>query len=199
VALAITADHGEEFGEHGGWEHGHAVYRELVQVPLLLDLPHASAAAGAVVGTQVRAFDLFPTLLELAGAAVPEDVPARSLLPLASAGAGQASEVASRQDREVVCGHLLDGAYTVGAKGYRDGRFSLVAHDDGRFELYDALRDPAELHDLAPARPETVRALGDLLRRRVAEAERLAAAIPSEAVPVDAGTEEALRGLGYVK
>ncbi len=34
--IVLTSDHGEAFGEHGGWEHGHSMYQELLSVPLVL-------------------------------------------------------------------------------------------------------------------------------------------------------------------
>src|SRR5581483_2594103 len=46
--LVVASDHGEEFWEHGGVEHGHTVYDELVRVPLLMRMP-GRLPAGAVV------------------------------------------------------------------------------------------------------------------------------------------------------
>jgi len=37
--VAVLSDHGEEFYEHGGWEHGHSVYRELIAIPLVVKYP----------------------------------------------------------------------------------------------------------------------------------------------------------------
>lgn len=37
--LIVLSDHGEEFYDHHSWEHGHTLYRELVQVPLLIKYP----------------------------------------------------------------------------------------------------------------------------------------------------------------
>jgi len=58
----LASDHGEEFFEHGGFEHGHTLYGELLRVPLAfggLDLPeHASAAA-------MKLSDVGPTVLAL--------------------------------------------------------------------------------------------------------------------------------------
>ena len=48
--VAITADHGEEFGEHGAWEHGHAMYDELVRLPLIVAPPASWQVAPARVG-----------------------------------------------------------------------------------------------------------------------------------------------------
>ena len=36
AVVLITSDHGEEFWEHGGFEHGHTLYDELLRVPMIL-------------------------------------------------------------------------------------------------------------------------------------------------------------------
>ncbi len=77
TVLAVTADHGEEFWDHGAFEHGHALYGELIRVPLLLRAPGVEAIRSDDL---VQHVDLFHTLVELAGAAVPEGSHGRSLL-----------------------------------------------------------------------------------------------------------------------
>ena len=66
---AITADHGEAFGEHGPDPHARTLYVEVTRVPLILlgpDVTPRKVAAPVAVG------DLFPTFLDLAGAPIPE-------------------------------------------------------------------------------------------------------------------------------
>jgi hypothetical protein len=69
TVIVITADHGEEFFEHGGWWHGTSLFEEQIHVPLILKLP-AQKHAGERVPWQVRVIDIAPTLAELAGAPV---------------------------------------------------------------------------------------------------------------------------------
>jgi len=66
TVIAVTSDHGEELLEHGGLSHGHAVWRELVQVPLILAGP--GLPEGVRVRTQVSNRHLAPTLAHLGGA-----------------------------------------------------------------------------------------------------------------------------------
>ena len=70
--VVVTADHGEQFLDHGGWEHGTNLYDELIRVPLLIQAPKS---APGVVDAQVQLIDLFPTLASIVGAAVPKDRP----------------------------------------------------------------------------------------------------------------------------
>ncbi|HUF18512.1 MAG TPA: sulfatase-like hydrolase/transferase, partial [Thermoanaerobaculia bacterium] len=64
--IMILSDHGEGLGEHGEKEHGIFVYRESIQVPLLVKLP-AQARAGESVARTVSLTDVFDTVLETTG------------------------------------------------------------------------------------------------------------------------------------
>ncbi len=66
--IVLTADHGEEFFEHGGWWHGTTLYDEQIHVPLILKLP-GQRLAGTRVPWQVRSLDLAPTLTAALGLA----------------------------------------------------------------------------------------------------------------------------------
>lgn len=65
TVLVVTADHGEELLDHGGWWHGATLYDEVVRVPLLIRLPGAERG-GTRVPWQVRQVDVAPTLAQLA-------------------------------------------------------------------------------------------------------------------------------------
>jgi arylsulfatase A-like enzyme len=78
TAVVVTSDHGEEFLEHGGVEHGHGkVFDENVMVPLIVRPP--GGAAGREVATPVSGADVVPILLKLAGLPRPEGLVGRSL------------------------------------------------------------------------------------------------------------------------
>ena len=65
LVVIVTADHGEEFFDHGGFEHGHTLYGELIRVPLVISGP--GLARGEVRGV-VQHVDLSRGILGLAGA-----------------------------------------------------------------------------------------------------------------------------------
>jgi arylsulfatase A-like enzyme len=75
--IVITSDHGEEFGEHGsvGW-HSHALFDELLRVPLIVKYPE-SRHAGVVVETQVRVSTLPQPSCPPSGCRFPLHSPAR--------------------------------------------------------------------------------------------------------------------------
>jgi arylsulfatase A-like enzyme/uncharacterized membrane protein YbhN (UPF0104 family) len=73
MTIVVTSDHGEEFGEHGGFWHGTTLYDEQVRVPLFVKLPRGRRA-GTTVGHWVQSVDIMPTLLREAGIDIPEGV-----------------------------------------------------------------------------------------------------------------------------
>jgi arylsulfatase A-like enzyme len=82
--VAVVSDHGEEFGEHGLYQHGGAVYEETLRVPLIFRGPGVTAGRHA---TAVSLIDVAPTLLELAGLDPAARQDGVSLAPLLRGGA----------------------------------------------------------------------------------------------------------------
>ena len=64
TVMIITSDHGEEFGEHNNYEHGHSLYNELLHVPLIISGPGISPAT---ITAPVRLLDILPTVQHLTG------------------------------------------------------------------------------------------------------------------------------------
>jgi tetratricopeptide (TPR) repeat protein len=77
--IIVLSDHGEGLGDHGEDEHGVFLYREVIQVPLLVKLP-GNARAGQTISRAVALIDVFPTVLEIAGIAAPGQLDGQSLL-----------------------------------------------------------------------------------------------------------------------
>jgi hypothetical protein len=79
VTVMITADHGEEFLQHGKMGH-EQIYHENLHVPLLVVAP--GLTGGRRVPQVVQSIDLAPTFCDLAGIPPPAGIPGRSLVPL---------------------------------------------------------------------------------------------------------------------
>lgn len=77
VDIVVTADHGEEFHDHGGWWHGETLYQEQIHIPLIAAGP---SFAPSVVSAMTRQIDIAPTLLASAGLTAPAAWEGRSLL-----------------------------------------------------------------------------------------------------------------------
>ena len=77
--IFVTSDHGEGLGDHGEKEHGIFLYREAIQVPLMLKLP-AQQLAGRAVEAPVQHIDIVPTIAAMTGVNAPDAAKGVSLL-----------------------------------------------------------------------------------------------------------------------
>jgi arylsulfatase len=126
--VVLTADHGEEFWEHGGWEHGHCLHDEVIRVPLLVAFPDGRHA-GETVGRPVALLDVMPTVLEVAGLDLPRHIRGLSLLGLLD---GRSGAVAA--DRAMFAEGLAFGPEL---KGIRAGEWLVTFRpEDGSFEEF---------------------------------------------------------------
>lgn len=182
AVVIFLSDHGEGLGDHGESFHGIFLYRESIQVPLLLKLP-GGAFAGTSVSAPVQLSDVFTTVGALLGL---EKLPARpGTLSLAALAAG-----APAPDRRVFAENY--------SPRIRLGWSELRALISEKYhyieaptpELYDVAADPAQLTNLAPQKPPELRAM-------VVETERRRTALRAPAA-VDAETAAKLRSLGYL-
>jgi arylsulfatase A-like enzyme len=149
--VVVTSDHGEQFGEHGLFDHANSLYRPLLQVPLVISFP-SHVPAGMRVSDPVTLVNLPATILDLANITTGDPVlPGRSL----------ADYWRSSQDSEKP-GTPLFSAVSKGinmpewlpvSKGPMQsvvvGGMHYIRNGDGREELYDFEHDVAEVRDLA--------------------------------------------------
>jgi arylsulfatase A-like enzyme len=82
AVVILTADHGEEFWDHGGFEHGHTLYSELIHVPLIIKAPRSAGIEPRTINAQVRVLDTFPTVFDLCELPLQRTFSGRSMLPL---------------------------------------------------------------------------------------------------------------------
>ena len=160
--IVITADHGEEFHEHGGWWHGTTLYEEQIHVPLLVKWPKGKVGAPARVDDHpVRHIDIVPTLLAQAGAPIPAAMQGRDLaVPMARAQRIRAHGLRRRGSRGQRA--ALDPHQHLEADRSQPGQ---SARPPDRGALRD--RDGSE-GDAERRRPERARDGGDAPARRSA-------------------------------
>jgi len=185
--IAITADHGESFGEHFYLSHGAHLYEDNVRVPLLLRVP--GAAGGSRVADQVQNHQLFPTLLRAAGVDVPKGVDVRGL----EATGGDVLLEVRRSDLNV---KFFGDFFDRDQMAIQSWPYKLVLRTTGERELFDLSNDPAELDDLVEREPERSEEL--LAKLRAETARRPPQYSDTERPELRPETEEALRALGYL-
>ncbi len=167
--VVLTADHGEELYDHGGWKHGQTLYEDQIHVPLIVRWDGRIPAGKRLAGT-VRLVDLLPTLIAAAGgrpapAWQGEDLlgalEGRSPLPRLEAFA-QRLQVGPFRAALVLDGRKLmlynrTEPFTP-ADELQAHLYRLNLSRMRGAELYDLRRDPGERHDLlAPAGEEAAR------------------------------------------
>ena len=189
--VVITADHGEEFFDHGKWGHSHALYEELVRVPLILWWP------GRIEGGQsadwiVRHIDLMPTILGVVGATdllEAANLEGTNLWPVIETGGMPPEELPAYSELSGIGGF---------SRSLRLGDMKVIVPVDGGAApvmLFDLSSDPEEDTNLAPVRPELTSTL-------VSESKRIfdgsrARKIEPRRSSLDPATRDRLRSLGY--
>lgn len=202
--VVVTSDHGEQLGEHRPEDlglHGQTLWDTIVRVPLIVRDPRRSDG-GRRVATQVRAVDVMPTILDLAGLAPPvaADAPAplsldgRSLAPVL-AGEEEADRLAFSELRHGKTGRLRSATLRT-----RSHKIHLNAPGGERpgLEFYDLGDDPGEQRDRSrEADRERARLHGEL-QKHVAEVERRGSPWGSAQRTVAPDLKQRLEALGYV-
>jgi len=134
--IVLTADHGEEFWEHGGFAHGHSFHDEVIRVPLMFKLP-GGRHAGRAVDSWVSTTRIGATILDFLK--MKSKFPGSSLLNCVDHDSCSEPTATGRywlSQRSIMGGQL-------GAIGDVEGRVA-VFYIDGAITCYDQSRDPAE-------------------------------------------------------
>jgi arylsulfatase A-like enzyme len=183
--VVVTSDHGEEFLEHGQWEHQRTLYEEVVRIPLVVKGPGLAARREP---EQVSLLDVAPTVLAWAGLPPAPTHAGRSLLmPLAAREAyGETLHTTDATDKLFLRG------------GQRSWKLVLSQPRAGGAPLeewFDLRSDPGETRS-APPRGD----VAEPIRARALERFRgpRRTAPPPATVCLDAEQQERLRALGYV-
>ncbi len=186
--VVLTADHGEEFLDHGGYEHGHAHYDELLAVPLIVR--HGSRIAPASIPVPVSHVDVAPTLCSWANVPPSRGFRGRDLSPLLR---GSTVDDAALVAYGNFWGEPLSSLRASGLK-----LIHTPARDEvlGRVELYRWTDDARERRDLSSVEVDRTRAMQSALGAEIESAvgRRCEAAA---AAPVSPDALQRLHGLGY--
>jgi arylsulfatase A-like enzyme len=138
TVIVVSADHGEAFGEHSEFRHGHELYEELVHVPLFFVVPGQPARTIDAARSQI---DLMPTLFELLGQNPSSAGEGKSFARELLGGAAEPS-------RDVICDLPQDDFNERRRSILHDGWKLISFGDDARFSLFDLGTDPGEKTDL---------------------------------------------------
>ena len=182
TVIVFTADHGEEFLDHGGFEHGHTLYDELVHVPLMIRYPERLEPG--VVSYPVGHADVAPTLCALVGIKPYAEFTGRDLFNL---GGGDPNEHPIYME-----GNFWGAAH----RGWLHNGYKLIV-EPGGLKLYNLNEDPGETRNLSIAeRDRATEMLRDMnLAREAMLARTQGEAAAAQLTPAE---WDRLRSLGYV-
>lgn len=194
--VVFTSDHGEAFGEHGAYFHGHSLFDELIHVPLVVG---GGRVEPKRVPHTVNHFDLYPTLVGLAGGTTPEYVQGAPLLD-------RNGSILADEDRAVFSDidfyspDVSKWATTMVLGKHKVYRYP----QEGGWVLkvFDRESDPSETIDLLESVDATDGTMSRLLakfRKSHKEHSELAREFgPPQWTNSDAATQEELKALGYL-
>ncbi len=167
--LIVTTDHGFLLGEHDFWAKNRMnIYQEIAHIPLFVHDPRRPASHGTRIAALTQTADFAPTLLEVHGAEIPEEMTARSILPLLDG-------------EEKIHDALLFG-YFGGAVNVTDGHYSYHRYppDLARQEIYQYTVMPTHIYEPFP--------VAELAGATLAEPFSFTKGVPLLKVPVKPGS-----------
>lgn len=189
--LVITADHGEEFFEHGEFGHRLNLHDTSLRIPLIFRAP-GHIPAGRVVGEQVGIIDIMPTILSVIGLPPSPEGMGRDLMP---AMRGDSSPPPPAVFSELTGGDLH-------LESYRREEFKIVLDfKQGKLRYFDLLADPAEKKPVADSSDDRLRevlAEFETMREDMSARRRIIPRGLDRTEPMDAEIRQRLESLGYI-
>ena len=140
--VILTADHGEEFQEHGEFLH-RQLYDEVIRVPLLIAIP--GEKRGIVVSALTQAIDVAPTILDLVDLEQEYGFAGKSMLPLLVGDQAKVHDFVLSQWSNMTA--------------VRTQEWKLITVNGLPEELYNLAKDPSELTNVIHSFPDVVNSL----------------------------------------
>lgn len=183
--IIVTADHGEEFLEHGNLGHGENLYEPSVRVPLIVRFPDRRYA-GRVATAPVSNKDIMPTLADILSVAIERPVSGVSLAPHFEEDRAEPADVFLELDRGADWKAVRQGDWKYILRGRR-----------GKELLFDLAHDPGEKDPLHFRERKVAARLRAVLENWM---QQHPVFIARETAPnLDARQREQLRSLGYIR
>jgi len=191
-SLIIAADHGEAFGEHDDWTHGHTLYQETIKIPLIIW--YSKICSNQITSNELAGLiDIKPTILNIVGIKQSEIYQGEDLISLITKKGSLYQQKGSREE-----------IFSEGGKNLRciitSTNWKLIskkARGKIELELYNLEQDPEEKHNVVNLYPEIAKNLQKRLTSRFKEFEKQALK-PGKAT-IDAETRRELKSLGYIQ
>ena len=182
LVLVVTADHGEEFLDHGGFEHNRTLYDEMVHVPLIVKAPGLPPGRRDV---ETESVDLAPTLARAAGATPPAGLAGADIWPELRGTSGGEPWAFAERPGEI---YML-----------RTREWKFISNLEAHHELYHLTTDPHERENVAPFEPDRTREMRNRLAGVLARAYEAGRNVRGQLAPISPRVLSRLKSLGYVR
>jgi arylsulfatase A-like enzyme len=161
--VVLLSDHGEEFFDHSGFEHGHTLFDELIKVPLVFSLPGV-VPENRRVARQARLVDVLPTVLDIMGVRPETHFEGTSLRPLISGDENTDDVKQALLSQPFAYSESI--LYGTEKKSVTVYPWKLIYDTvTGEQMLYNLKHDPCEQRNAVATDPETRRVLEEVLLR----------------------------------
>jgi arylsulfatase A-like enzyme len=151
TVVIVTSDHGEHLGDHLLFFHGCSLYRQVVEVPLVVVCPER-VPAGRAVAESVSLRDLPATVFDLLGLTSDDAFPGRSLSRFWDTGGEKVTQAPLLMETDkpiLLTNQGREPASNGPMKALVAGGMHYIRSGDGSEELYSMRRDPEEQTNLA--------------------------------------------------
>jgi arylsulfatase A-like enzyme len=203
--IIITSDHGEEFYDHNGWEHGHSLYNELLKVPLIIKFPN-SKFAGDKNNNIIRLVDIMPTILEELKIEHSQlKLDGLSLIPVLKKKENKHRTFIAEKGNNILNSHIPQQlSMNSGTnklilnKKFTDEHlefFRIKPPLKKSIEFYNLSHDPFEKNNMADQKPETANRIIRQIDEVINKAKKRKLTKPE----LNKKIENQLRDLGYIK
>lgn len=190
--IVVVSDHGEEFGEHGGFWHGTTLYEDQLRVIFIVKYPASAGVAGGTrVDAWMRLLDVAPLIIDAAGLEIPGEMQG------SPAPESARTPVFAEEDHQ---GNVLTSILFADDGG---AEVKLIRANEGNprglepLELYRLDEDPGEQQNLTEAEPRRLSKATEALNASEAAARQGAVeAVAGELTPEQ---KRVLQQLGYMK
>ncbi len=184
--IIITADHGEEFFDHGGAAHGRTLYDEMTHIPLIIKLPY-SEKRGTIDRHLVQSIDIAPTIANLVGSQIFNN--------------WQGKDIFSKVKTKWSIAQLMKSKRATAIRSLTEKLYLTYNTDETLppVAYFNLVKDPKELNNLAdnPVYKKRIIELQDTLN--YLNSTLAVNASRAKQIELDGTTKDRLKALGYIE
>lgn len=191
--IILTADHGEEFEDHGWFAHGVTLYNEVIKIPMIFKAPRIKKGTFYEM-TQLA--DIYPTILDILNLNLPYEIDGKSFIE------NYDFRHRAIYSEEILDGHNFQAVITNGNKFIKNIKappyYHLTRCNNEAYEIYDLSKDKKETNNISNKRKVLSSYLAQKLNIELSDIKK-SVAFKTDKANISPELDEKLRQLGYAK